>query len=675
MTRQWAAPPALIVTYLALATPLTAQTSTLNPLPASVEADAAQYSLRFLGELPFYSGTAERPASIIWFGGRGDLNSDGVEDLVLSGWTIDQRPYDPNRANPPAPVRVVRSTGNGWLLLEGEAIGISQVYGTAFIAIEDFSNDARPDIFFPGHTDYPVIQVPSTLAIQQSDGTFTTQPMPRKVASHQGDLVDIDGDGRRDLVLGNYPGNIPPSTPRTPLVVYRNTVGGLVEAVIDEDGPTAVAGSAASACDVDADGQVELLTFDAPYVTLSGGLDDGAVLEGIPPNPTGHVPDYEATRLPMPYFDADPAYAAAPSFFGTMKSHDIAAKAFDFDHDGRVDVALSSMIWSSAPWVTYPDQAVINLYHNVGAGQFVLGTSERLWNWRIHGKEAPHTLHVLDVNRDGHLDLVGVEAPFVALGIDGHYQYVPGSTGSEVLVNDGTGRFVSVLWTGFDAMADRIYADLETRGLVLNRLGGKFHPVMGPGDRIRWLVAMSYYNTMTGAFLDAHFEMDPGMLGTGPSLTDGAAAGAPGFSEVYYLLTYPDVRAAVVNGAWTSGLAHYLALGRGENRYAFAPGTIVWGSGGNDLIVLREGDETAHAGAGDDELRGGGGNDRLDGGAGSDTVVYGGARGMYRISWTSDGIDVIGPDGNDRLVAIERVVFADGPMDDIFANGFERALP
>lgn len=174
-------------------------------------------------------------------------------------------------------------------------------------------------------------------------------------------------------------------------------------------------------------------------------------------------------------------------------------------------------------------------------------------------------------------------------------------------------------------------------------------------------------------------------LGTGPGLEPTAPSGAPGFNEVYYLARHPEVAAQVASGAYASGLAHYLAVGRAAGLEAFAPGVWVHGWDGDDRIVLREGNERAFGYGGDDWLSGGPGKDTLDGGAGDDVLtggsgddqltggegladraVFSGARADYLLTYdkTHDVFTLTdrqpSRDGVDTVRGVEQFSFSDG---------------
>ena len=83
---------------------------------------------------------------------------------------------------------------------------------------------------------------------------------------------------------------------------------------------------------------------------------------------------------------------------------------------------------------------------------------------------------------------------------------------------------------------------------------------------------------------------------------------------------------------------------------------------GNDTLIGNSSANRLWGMRGDDQLTGGAGNDELDGGPGLDTAHYSGARGTYLVSragseWRVN--DNRSTEGNDRLLAIERLDFSD----------------
>jgi Ca2+-binding RTX toxin-like protein len=89
------------------------------------------------------------------------------------------------------------------------------------------------------------------------------------------------------------------------------------------------------------------------------------------------------------------------------------------------------------------------------------------------------------------------------------------------------------------------------------------------------------------------------------------------------------------------------------------------GGAGDDTLTGGGGNDTLIGGAGNDNLTGGGGNDTLIGGDGLDTAVYTGTSTDYTFTVGSDGNlritdnRVNSPDGQDTLIGIEQIQFAD----------------
>ena len=95
------------------------------------------------------------------------------------------------------------------------------------------------------------------------------------------------------------------------------------------------------------------------------------------------------------------------------------------------------------------------------------------------------------------------------------------------------------------------------------------------------------------------------------------------------------------------------------------------GRAGGDALNGGDGDDQLHGDAGDDYLRGGAGADLLHGGLGTDTAVYSGSVKDYAYSRPGNSnteffINHTGGsmiDGYDRLISIERLIFADAVID------------
>ena len=100
-----------------------------------------------------------------------------------------------------------------------------------------------------------------------------------------------------------------------------------------------------------------------------------------------------------------------------------------------------------------------------------------------------------------------------------------------------------------------------------------------------------------------------------------------------------------------------------ENLVATGAGPVkLTGNGLNNVIAGSAGNDLLRGAAGNDWLQGSGNDDTLDGGIGIDSAVYTGARAHYTLTPLAQGFsvrDIIGPDGMDTLLAVERIEFRD----------------
>jgi VCBS repeat-containing protein len=95
---------------------------------------------------------------------------------------------------------------------------------------------------------------------------------------------------------------------------------------------------------------------------------------------------------------------------------------------------------------------------------------------------------------------------------------------------------------------------------------------------------------------------------------------------------------------------------------------FIQGRAGGDFLDGGDGDDEIQGNEGDDYIRGGAGNDFIHGGTGTDTAVYSGSIKDYTYSRNGEEFFISHTggthyDGNDRLISIERLVFADAVID------------
>ena len=547
-----------------------------------LEIDETFFSLSSeVGEYYYTEGNPDYDG-MIYYGRQGDLDGDGNNELVISGWA-----YAPNETNTFGRIYTINFNQNG----DFESYDWATIPGTAAPWVADFDDDGNDEILAIGFFDFPVKPAQSIFFDEDLSNPLEVGLL---IDSHESTLVDYDGDGDLDVVAITY-----------------NEVNGLISLFKNEDGvfehkylpdtsSYIVSGSSIEFGDIDGDGIGEFIVGD---YNSDAGLAVLKVYEDQEPN----WAEYETILPVRPFFEHEmfngidskftSGWDASEEQIVKGRSHDVSLKLIDLDNDGDNDLINATEVWSD----TTP-MAVLQILINDGSGNFTDETFTRLFNFPLTGSSGGHDLEFIDFNNDGFTDIYIPEggtfnssyhAENESLQID----LARISEVNRLLLNDGEGFFLNTTFAVFGELTDKFYPN-------------KWYPIQSQDGTFSFVQLDHAWDSHPdgGKTIFNMAKLDY-TLYTGPDFVNPATLGAPGFNEFYVLRNNPNVQELVKNGEFDSALDWYAQTNPGIN--TFAPGTIVWGSTSNDKILLREDNETAHTLGGTNLVQGGSGNDTI----------------------------------------------------------------
>ncbi|MFT4975556.1 MAG: hypothetical protein ACI8S6_001443 [Myxococcota bacterium] len=363
-----------------------------------------------------YTGESADDTSSVGLGGRGDINGDGIGDLLIGAQGDDDAATDAGAAY----VLYGASTGTnslaGELKLTGEAA--SDKAGRSVAIVGDVNQDGNDDILI-GAPEYDTATLVNTGGAYLLYGPVTSGSLSGADVVFEGVAAqdfagytvsgagDVDGDGGADLLIGAYRAD-PVSFNEGSTYLVSGTATGTVtlssalaqfdgEASSDQAGENAIA----AAGDVNGD-----------------GYDD--IIIGAQRNAPGGVTDAGAAYLLYGPFSGSLSLSSASAIFTGIDTADNAGRAVsrgrDYNQDGNNDV----IIGAKKDDLGGTEAGAAFLFFGPATGTVSLSTADVTFTGAAAGDEAGITVGFADVNGDSLPDvLVGAHQESTSASIGG----------------------------------------------------------------------------------------------------------------------------------------------------------------------------------------------------------------------------------------------------------------
>jgi len=123
----------------------------------------------------------------------GDLNGDGLDDVVVSGWTMNSTT---------AYVYIFMQNADGTLTNRTSLLPNNVVAGSQRILLADFDNDGHVDIFVPGFGENNAgMTAQNSVMFWGSGGSYTRSDWTDSSTAHGACTGDLNNDGKIDLLI------------------------------------------------------------------------------------------------------------------------------------------------------------------------------------------------------------------------------------------------------------------------------------------------------------------------------------------------------------------------------------------------------------------------------------------------------------------------------------------
>lgn len=324
------------------------------------------------GSFTYYrDGSTSNPVSYIF---AKDINNDGVDEVFFVAFET-QPNTQANYSNTSIHIfgwenSVFKEITSTWL--PGTS---NQVEGVGDLVFGDFNGDGKIDVFLSAYTDMDFDT--NAYALMNTGCSFTKVSLGLARWQHGVASADVNRDGFDDVIVAGY-ANFPQYMgSATGLVQYSGMIGSSGVAVGDFLGT----------------GTAQAVFVDA---STNGGADS-FIYSMVINNVSKQITFTKTVTLPAPRL-----ISAEDS---TNRSHDIRARAVDFDSDGRLDIVVISYKANYIRGLTDSEyKSEIQFIRNTGNGTFVDVTDSVRVGYDTTGYPGYYP-EFRDFNGDGKLDL------------------------------------------------------------------------------------------------------------------------------------------------------------------------------------------------------------------------------------------------------------------------------
>ena len=343
-----------------------------NAIPTVVQAATFLGTKTSAGSFAYYrDGSTNNPVSYMY---SRDINNDGVDEVFFVAFET-QPNTQANYSNTSIHIfgwenSVFKEITSTWL--PGTS---NQVEGVGDLVFGDFNGDGKIDVFLSAYTDMDFDT--NAYALMNTGSSFTKVSLGLARWQHGVASADVNRDGFDDVIVAGY-ANFPQYMgSATGLVQYSGMIGSSGVAVGDFLGT----------------GTAQAVFVDA---SSNGGADSFIYTMTIN-NVAKQITFTKTVTLPAPRLVATED--------SSNRSHDIRARAVDFDSDGRLDIVIFSYKSNMVRGLTETEyKSEIQFLRNMGNGVFVDVTDTVRSGYDTTGYPGYYPVFQ-DFNGDGRLDL------------------------------------------------------------------------------------------------------------------------------------------------------------------------------------------------------------------------------------------------------------------------------